>query len=259
MKISIVFIIGLAIIIPLVLHYTVSFEKKTNTSLEVTTTTIITTTTTQPAPVELSMGEQDAGIVTDERVQWLEQRTFDLVNNERMKAGLEKLKWNEDVADVCRIHSMDMAENQFFSHTGTGNTTTGDRLKDSGLYYWNLSGENILMGGGIDYYSVSILGVIRDVEYKTLEELAQEAVQGWMNSTGHRENILEAGFDESAIGVYALENILGGSSYLNVSYYFTQDFITRIDCGYVGANCCSTPGYLPWCYLPWECVSGICE
>jgi hypothetical protein len=84
-------------------------------------------------------------------------------------------------------------------------------------------------------------------------------VISWMNSTGHRENILASEFDESAMGIYVLQGNMGDSSYMNVTYYFTQDFITRIPCGYVNSSCCMTTGYLPWCYVPWECRNGICS
>jgi len=181
------------------------------------------------------------------------------VNEERTTRGLGELKWNDEVATVCRAHSEDMAVHGFFSHTGSDGSNTSVRLKSAELYYWNLSGENILMQSGIDYYTTNFLGKIKKVEYKTFEEIAHEAAEGWMNSTSHRENILTAGFDESGMGVYVLEGALDKSSFSNVSYYFTQDFITRVDCGYKGGSCCKTVGYLPWCYVPWKCANNVCK
>lgn len=247
----------------LALYHTNSFPFTTlltTTTTSTTTTTTSTTTTTLFEPGMIPAGFS-ADNVTDEAVEWLERRTFELVNEERTERGLSELKWNEEVAAVCRAHSRNMAENGFFSHTGSDGLNVSGRLKGAELYYWNMSGENILMESGVDYYALNLLGMVRNVEYKTLEELAQSAVVGWMNSTGHRENILKPEFDESAMGVYVLQGTMGeslGTSHSNVSYYFTQDFITRIDCGYKDGQCCRTAGYMPWCYVPWKCENGIC-
>lgn len=274
MKTLVLSILILTLIMAAIFYYISSYEIATNTTLETTsstttvqittTTTQVTTTTTQittttQAITNFSVANISADDVTNEAIAWLEKRTFELVNEERMMHGLDELKWNEEVAQVCRAHSKDMAEAGFFSHTGSDGSNVSVRLKGAEIYYWNLIAENILMESGIDYYAMNLLGMIKKVEYKTFEELAQEAVDGWMNSTGHMKNILEGGFDESAIGVYVLQTMLSGSSYLNVSYYFTQDFITRIECGYKGGPCCETVGYLPWCYVPWKCVAGVCE
>ena len=44
----------------------------------------------------------------------------------------------------------------------------------------------------------------------------------------------------------------------NDSYYFTQDFIVRTDCGYTGGPCCQKTGYYPWCYVPLTCTGNVC-
>ncbi len=245
------------------LYHTTTFPF---TALQTTTTTIISrtttsTTTTLLSATNFSAADLLAKEVTADAIGWLEQRTFELVNEERTAQGLDELKWNDGIARVCRLHSRNMAENGFFSHTGLDGLNVSGRLKSAGIYYWNMSGENILMESGVDYYTLNLLGMIRKVEYKTFEELAHEAVQGWMNSTGHRENILKTEFDESAMGVYVLQGTMGerlGTSQSNVSYYFTQNFITRVECGYKDGECCTTTGYLPWCYVPWKCKNKIC-
>jgi uncharacterized protein YkwD len=210
-------------------------------------TAITTTRTTQPMAKTTTIPPEN------NTIEWLEQRTFDLVNEERTKYGLNELEWNNEILDVCRLHGTDMAENDFFSHTGSDGSNVSGRLMSAGIYYWNFSGENILMTDGVDYYTLNLLRQVKEIKYKSFEELAQSAVVGWMNSSGHRENILAAWYDESAVGIYVLNE-----SALNISYYFTQNFITRAVCGYKGGECCTTAGYLPWCYVPWKCVNGIC-
>lgn len=212
-----------------------SSEGRTTTSLSgSTSTTFHSTTTTLPPGV----------------LGWLEQRTHQLVNVERMKAGLNNLTWNEEVAEVARAHSTDMAQNDFFSHTGSGESNMSSRLHASDVYYWNSSGENLLVQSLVKYYIMNRRGEVMSTTFKDLEGFAQDAVDGWMASPGHRENILTPGFDEAGMGV-----IDNG----NYSFYFTQNFITRINCGFKDGPCCETVGYLPWCYIPYECVADVCR
>jgi len=203
------------------------------------------TTSSQQAEVETI---EYAAAETYGTMKWLEKHVFDLVNYERTSRGLTALKWNEEIADVCRAHSKDMADNDFFSHTGSDSTNSSYRLILGGVCYWNLTGENIARVNIIDVYVVNTRGEVVDIKYKTLEKLVQDTIDGWMNSPVHRQNILSSKFDEAGIGL----------TVFNDSYYFTENFITRITCGYKDAACCEKVGYLPWCYRPWECVSGFC-
>jgi len=229
-------------------NYETTLEGVEATTTTVSTTTTTTTTTTLPYAGSVSIANMKASNASAENVAWLERRTFDLVNDERTSRNVSALEWNIAVADVARAHSADMAANGFFSHTGSGGTNTSSRLQSGGVWYWNSSAENILMESGVSYYLTNILGMIKKTEYNTFEQLAQNATEGWMNSTGHRENILHEGYDETGMGVYVFNN----------SYYLTQDFITRVSCGYKNGPCCETRGYYPWCYVPWKCAENVC-
>ena len=68
------------------LYHTTTFPF---TALQTTTTTTSTTTTTTTIPPE------------NNTIEWLEQRTFELVNEERVKYGLNELRWSNDIVDVC--------------------------------------------------------------------------------------------------------------------------------------------------------------
>jgi hypothetical protein len=89
---------------------------------------------------------------------------------------------------------------------------------------------------------------IFEVNKKTNDEAENEAVVGWMNSPGHKKNILTAEYDEAGIGIVEVKNYL----------VMTQIFITRAECGYMTGPCCEKSGYYPYCYQPFECVDGIC-
>jgi len=123
-----------------------------------------------------------------------ETDVLDLVNQERAAENLHPLAWDSLLHDAARAHSDDMAQNNYFSHTGLDGRTAPDRIEDAG-YPWSETGENI--GAG----------------YST----PQAAVNGWMNSAGHRQNILSSTYCDLGVG-YASNP---SSSY---DHYWTQDF-----------------------------------
>jgi uncharacterized protein YkwD len=116
-----------------------------------------------------------------------------LVNQERAKAGCGALRTDERLRTAARGHSTDMAQNGYFSHTGRNGSSFVDRIAAAGYPRSAAGGENIAMG------------------YRT----PAEVMDGWMNSEGHRENILNCGFKAIGVGV-ARDS--GGAP------YWTQDF-----------------------------------
>ena len=128
------------------------------------------------------------------------QQVLDLTNVERNKGGLQPLRLNNKLNQSAQAHSQDMAIADYFSHTGANGSNAGDRAASAGYHYSSL-GENIAAG------------------YIT----PQEVVQGWMNSPGHRANIMNAGYQELGIGYYYLATDTGN---VNYNYYWTQEFGT---------------------------------
>ena len=123
-----------------------------------------------------------------------------LTNQEREKAGLDPLKLNNKLALAADSHSDSMAKDDFFSHTGKDGSSVSDRVKDTGYNYLAV-GENIAAG------------------YST----ASAVVSGWMNSSGHRANILSANYTEIGIGYEFLREDTGS---INYNHYWTQVFGT---------------------------------
>lgn len=111
-----------------------------------------------------------------------------LVNQERSKAGCGAVRTDARLRTAARGHSADMAENDYFSHTAQDGSTFVDRAAAAGYPRAQAGGENIAMG------------------YRT----PAEVMDGWMNSEGHRANILNCGF--KAIGV-GLVRDSGGTRY----------------------------------------------
>lgn len=128
------------------------------------------------------------------------QKVLALTNVHRKTAGLTPLTLNSKLNNVAHAHSKSMAVDDFFSHTGADGSTAFDRISAEG-YQYRKAAENI--GAG----------------YSTPESV----VNAWMNSPGHRENILNGDLKEIGIGYYYLKNDTGAVKYNN---YWTQAFGT---------------------------------
>ena len=129
----------------------------------------------------------------------VEREAFDLINEIRSDAGLEPLTWNEQVANLARLHSQDMAEQKYFSHRGSDGSMVDDRADKLGIANWTAIGENIAFLRGYD-------------------EAAKFAVEKWMESPAHKKNLLDKRWKETGMGVAILPD---------GTYYFTQVFLLR--------------------------------
>ena len=105
-----------------------------------------------------------------------------LVNNERRRKGLSDLYWDNALASMARAFSRQMARESFFSHFDRNGKSVVDRARQSNIIGWSKIAENLFYCQGADQFD-SI------------------AVRGWMNSSGHRRNILDREFNETGIGV----------------------------------------------------------
>lgn len=118
-----------------------------------------------------------------------EQQIFSLTNILRKRHQKPKLIWNDDVHAVALSHSKDMHDENYFSHQSIDGRHLKDRLAEKDVVY-QTAGENIA------------------AQYPD----GPAAIEGWLNSEGHREALLEDRFKDLGVGVYRL--------------YFTQNFLT---------------------------------
>lgn len=125
----------------------------------------------------------------------IENQVVQLTNQQRAKYGLKPLVADWQLARVARYKSADMRDRNYFSHTSPTYGSPFDMMKNFGISYRS-AGENIAAG----------------------QRTAQEVVTAWMNSEGHRKNILSSGFTHIGVG-YAQ----GGSK----QHYWTQMFISK--------------------------------
>ena len=132
-------------------------------------------------------------------VSELEKLAFELINKERAAKNLEALIWKDDLARVARLHSQNMADGNFFNHRGLDGSMVNDRANSLGVRRWQAIGENIAFNQGY-------------------ENPAEFAVECWMDSSAHRENLLNARWQETGVGIAVAAN---------GAYYFTEVFLER--------------------------------
>lgn len=121
-----------------------------------------------------------------------EAEVIRLVNIERQNAGLKPLTQNWELSRVARIKSQDMMKNNYFAHNSPTYGTPFNMMKDFGITYKS-AGENIAKG----------------------QTTSAAVMKAWMNSPGHRANILNSNFTQIGVGYEPNGN------------YWTQQFIQK--------------------------------
>ncbi|MFB1080901.1 CAP domain-containing protein [Jeotgalibacillus sp. JSM ZJ347] len=121
-----------------------------------------------------------------------EAQVIELTNQERSKYGLPALQADTELSAVAEEKSADMARNQYFSHTSPTYGSPFDMMKSYGINYRS-AGENIAMG----------------------QQTPEQVVTAWMNSEGHRQNILSTSYTHIGVG------------YIENGNYWTQMFIGK--------------------------------
>jgi uncharacterized YkwD family protein len=111
------------------------------------------------------------------------RQVVDLTNEQRRKSGLAALQLDTQLSQVAQMKSQDMQKNGYFSHTSPTYGSPFDMMRDFGVSY-RTAGENIAQG----------------------QRTPQEVVNAWMNSAGHRQNILNGNFTHIGVGYEASSN-----------------------------------------------------
>ncbi len=150
---------------------------------------------------------------------WLERRIHVLINIERRRAGLRPLALNRKLSAIARRHSRDMADRDYFSHMTPGGRSPLDRYRESGFACRVREGGRIYLGAenifqNDLYSSIEYIDGRAYYNWNSMEEIARSTVEGWMESPGHRRNILTRAFRSEGIGV----------AIRNGKVYITQDF-----------------------------------
>lgn len=127
------------------------------------------------------------------------ENIVDATNSERIKAGLTPLKTNAKLEQSAKIKVDDMIAHQYFEHTSPSGKTVADLGNEVG-YDYVVMGENLALGNFTD---------------------ASDLLKAWMNSPGHRANILNTSYED--IGVYAAEGTYQGHTvWFAVQHFGTE-------------------------------------
>jgi uncharacterized YkwD family protein len=144
-----------------------------------------------PAPKQPAQ-EQQQNQQAAEGVSQVAQQVIDLTNEQRRQNGLQPLKADPQLSGVALKKSQDMQQNGYFSHTSPTYGSPFDMMRDFGVSY-KTAGENIAQG----------------------QRTPQEVVNAWMNSPGHRQNILNPNYTHIGVG------------YVESGNHWTQMFIGK--------------------------------
>lgn len=131
--------------------------------------------------------------VNREESQSVEQQVLSLVNEERSKRDLPSLKMDTAISQVAILKSEDMRDSNYFNHTSPSYGSPFEMMKSFGISY-KYAGENIAAG----------------------QPSADAVMKSWMNSPGHKANILNKNYTHIGIG-----HVTGGK----YTHYWTQQFI----------------------------------
>ena len=156
-------------------------EKPTQKPTEAPTAAPTEKPTQKPTEVPAELPTNSCNSIYDANTEkdcyTLSYKVFEIVNQERIKAGVKPLKFNNDMYKAAMVRAKECDES--FSHDRPNGTSCFTALKEAGVKYFS-AGENIAMG------------------YRT----PADVMKGWMNSEGHRNNILNPDFTDFACGVY---------------------------------------------------------
>lgn len=131
-------------------------------------------------------------------IESLEQQCLDEINRVRRRNGLPRLAFYDELLPVAREYSRRMAEQDFFSHNDPEGRTVKERIEEADIK-WRMIGENLAYSNGhVNPVAASL--------------------HGWMESPGHRANILEPNFNLTAIGAWIKSD---------GTVYFTEIFLRQ--------------------------------
>jgi len=142
----------------------------------------------------------------------LEYKIHDLINQQRDQNGLKPLMFDTRLNLIARSHSDDMASRGYFEHDTPEGLSFSDRYHKAGYscekQYGATSNSYMISEGGENIFQNNLYdskrwtnGYLTFVDWNDMDKIASSTVDGWMNSSGHRHNILTPYYDGEGIGV----------------------------------------------------------
>lgn len=152
-----------------------------------TYTTVALATNTKQSIIEREKIEEQENVVLTKE----EQETLDLINEYRKENGLKDLKAISSLQEIAKLKAEDLVNNNYFEHTSETLGTPFAMLKNNGVDYYSVAGENL---AGIT--------------------TPERAVSAWIDSKSHRKNILNDEFEYT--GIYVIDSEIYGKVYVQL-------------------------------------------
>lgn len=153
----------------------------------------------------------DAGERPSYNVDAIAQSMHDAINEERAREGLESLDWSEDLAAIAEAHSQDMRDRGFFSHANPDGESPTDRGNAYGFTCEEAIDGGYRTGIGENIFNAALYssrqtrrdasGTTVTYDWNEPSELVETVVEGWMDSPGHRRNILSSDYASQGLGL----------------------------------------------------------
>jgi uncharacterized protein YkwD len=140
------------------------------------------------------------------RIVELEKKIHALINRERQQHGLRPLAWDHALVVIARKHSRDMAKRKYFDHISPEGYDFSYRFRKEG-YSCAVTVGNVIYTGAENialnnlYDSVTTVNGEAFYDWNSPDKIAETTVKGWMNSPGHRKNILTPHWRNEGIGL----------------------------------------------------------
>ncbi|HWT03527.1 MAG TPA: CAP domain-containing protein [Pyrinomonadaceae bacterium] len=165
-----------------------------------------------------------AGIAHSDEI---EREILELVNQERAKVGAGPLQLDTTLQDAARGHSDDMFVRAFFAHEDPDGFSASDRLAKAHRQLIGLTGENIWMGTNMDL--------------SDQKKLAASIMNNWMNSPGHKDNILKKDYTHLGVGVAVKGRDVRATQNFAAVYALTEQAVPAEVRGGEGLNLAARP------------------
>lgn len=158
--------------------------------------------------------DKEQKIANEKYLQDIALQIHELINEERTKNGLTSLNWNPALSDIARKHSEDMATRAYFEHESPEGKTFSDRYAEGNFNCEIITSVTETGNGITTKYAMGGENINYLEGYSGVDNISTTAVKGWMNSPGHKENILTEYWKSEGIGVAESGDKI----------YVTQDF-----------------------------------
>jgi len=144
--------------------------------------------------IVISYGIIPIQINDENKIREIEKQVHHNTNLERQKHGLQTLEYNTELSKIARLHSQDMLDRDFFAHNDPNGCDAVCRYQKSNYSCNSLMG--VIAGENLHWWQYS-----DNIFWQSPEQIGRETVASWMESPGHRENILSPMYQNEGIGV----------------------------------------------------------